>query len=331
MVSFKTGGLRLLQAAALISSVTARCTPCSASDKLLLLLRAQGEAELAPFCAAFLGAPASTVEVTVTPTTFVPPPSFYSDDCAWLSRGIRATTNLELCNRVVSVTSTVVVTEVSTFYEEVVTISVPATVTAPATVAASTPEYTMEKKAKRTVDYPEWLASTYSPERVSSACQCLSIPAASEATVTATATAEAVTLTDDATVTETITNTVTTDIGVVTQTVWTTVVPTPTPSTVAQRAIISVHHKGTGALVGYVYMSSGPAITTDRTLAAVVKFDMPAGATTASKLRLLVEGYSPSALSFQCPVNLELQNYYGSMTLNGNPSKRLRPPFCCLD
>ncbi|KAG7285732.1 hypothetical protein NEMBOFW57_008026 [Staphylotrichum longicolle] len=178
----------------------------------------------------------------------------------------------------------------------------------------------MEKKAKRTVDYPEWLASTYSPERVSSACQCLSIPAASEATFTATATAEAVTLTDDATITETITNTVTTDIGVVTQTVWTTVVPTPTPSAVPQRAIISVHHKGTGALVGYVYMSSGPAITTDRTLAAVVKFDMPAGATGARRLRLQVEGDSPSALSFHCPVSLELQNYYGSMTLDGNPT-----------
>lgn len=73
MVSFKMGGLRLLQAATLISSAAARCTPCSASDKLLVLLRAQGQSEVVPFCAAFLGIPASTVEVTLTPTTFVSP------------------------------------------------------------------------------------------------------------------------------------------------------------------------------------------------------------------------------------------------------------------
>lgn len=83
MVSFKTGGLRLLPAAAaLISSAAARCTPCGASDKLLMLFRAQDQSEVAPFCAAFLGTPVSTAEVTVTvtPTTFVSPAVF-----GWLS------------------------------------------------------------------------------------------------------------------------------------------------------------------------------------------------------------------------------------------------------
>ncbi len=71
MVWFKTGGLRLLQAAALISNAAARCTPCNAADGLLILLRTQDESEVAPFCAAVLGIQASTVEVTVTPTVFV--------------------------------------------------------------------------------------------------------------------------------------------------------------------------------------------------------------------------------------------------------------------
>ena len=192
LVSFKmkTGVLRLLQAAALVSSAAARCRPCSPSDKLLTLMRAQDTAELEPFCAGFLASPASTVEVTVTQTG------------------------------VATVTSTVVVTEVSTFYQEMITVTEPATVTA----AAPIPTFE-KKKAKRSVDYPAWLHATYAPERVSSACKCLSIAPSSAATVTVTGTAEAVTVTEGAVVTETALSTVTEEFGVTTVTVTTTVRP----------------------------------------------------------------------------------------------------------
>ena len=225
------------------------------------------------------------------------------------------TSHPRFCNSVVSVTSTVVVTEVSTFFEEVVTVTVPMTAT------ASAPGPTFKRKAKRSVEYPEWLDPTYSPERVSSACQCLSIAAPSQTTVTATA--QAVTVTDDATVTETTTSTLTTDLGVVTQTVWTTVTPTPAPSAVPVRAMIAVYRKSSGAKVGYVYMSSGPAITTDPTLAVVVAFTLPAGETPAKALRLLPEGYSPAALGFNCLNTQELRNFYGGVTAD-TPSKPLR-------
>ena len=82
MVSFKTGGLRLLQAAALVSSAAARCTRCSPSDSLLVLFGEQDQSEVAPFCLTFLGVHAPTVEatVTVTPTAFVSilPPCLHS-------------------------------------------------------------------------------------------------------------------------------------------------------------------------------------------------------------------------------------------------------------
>ena len=73
MVFFKTGALRLLQAAALISNAAARCTRCSPSDSLLVLFGEQDQSEVAPFCLTFLGIHAPTVEatVTVTPTEFV--------------------------------------------------------------------------------------------------------------------------------------------------------------------------------------------------------------------------------------------------------------------
>ena len=73
MVSFKTGGLRFLQAAALASNAAARCTRCSPLDGLLVLFGEQDQSEVAPFCATFLGIQASTVEatVTVTPTEYV--------------------------------------------------------------------------------------------------------------------------------------------------------------------------------------------------------------------------------------------------------------------
>lgn len=192
MVSFKmkTGVLRLLQAAALISSAAARCRPCSPSDKLLTLMRSQDTAELEPFCAGFLASPASTTEVTVTPTV------------------------------VATVTSTVIVTEVSTVFEEMITVTEPATVTAAASIPTND-----KRKAKRSVDYPAWLHTTYDPERVSSACKCLGVAPSAAATVTVTGTAEAVTVTEGAVVTETTISTVTGDIGVTTFTVTTTVRP----------------------------------------------------------------------------------------------------------
>ncbi|KAK3995724.1 hypothetical protein QBC44DRAFT_387912 [Cladorrhinum sp. PSN332] len=286
MVSFKTSSLRLLQVAALVSTAAARCRPCSPSDKLLKLMRAQDSGMLEPFCAGFLAAPASTVEVTVTPTALA------------------------------SVTSTVVVTEVSTFFEEIIT------VTEPATVTAAIPTY--YRKAKRSVGYPEWLQTTYSPERVSSACQCLSIAPSSAATVTITGTAEAVTVTEGAVVTETTTSTLTT-IGVITVTVTTTERPSqastststssaaPSPSSIAKRAMVQVLRKSTGAGVGWLYMSSGPGITTDPTLAAVVGFSISSDTTTASKVRISVQGYSPYALGFDGVISRELQGFYGSL------------------
>jgi hypothetical protein len=84
--------------------------------------------------------------------------------------------------------------------------------------------------------------------------------------------------------------------------------------------MIAVYRKSSGAKVGYVYMSSGPAITTDPTLAVVVAFTLPAGETPAKALRLLPEGYSPAALGFNCPNTQELRNFYGGVTAD-TPSK----------
>jgi hypothetical protein len=46
MVSFMTSSLLLLQAAVLISSAAARCTPRGASDTLLVLLRAHARSHI---------------------------------------------------------------------------------------------------------------------------------------------------------------------------------------------------------------------------------------------------------------------------------------------
>lgn len=63
----KTGGVLILQAAALISAAAARCLrTCPADDPLLIILRSEDES--ASFCRDFLGLPVSTVDVTVTPT-----------------------------------------------------------------------------------------------------------------------------------------------------------------------------------------------------------------------------------------------------------------------
>lgn len=217
-----------------------------------------------------------------------------------------AETNTKPRNSVASVTTTVVVTEVSTVFEEIITVTVPAPAPAPA------PTF----KAKRSVEYPEWLAPTYNPARVSSACQCLS-NAPSAASVTVTATAEAVTVTEDATVTETTTSTLVT-IGVVT------VTQTATPSPVPQnlKAKIAVHRKSTGDRVGYLSLSSNPLITTNVDTAFTVDITVPDGATTATMLRLIPAG-SNVALGLELPASRELRNYYGAMVAADTPSKRV--------
>ncbi|KAK4182806.1 hypothetical protein QBC35DRAFT_545952 [Podospora australis] len=273
MVSFKTSGLRLLRAATLITGISARCTPCSGSDKLLVLLRAH-ESFVAPFCAAVLGIPTSTVQVTatVTPETLTP-------------------------TIVASTTSTVIVTETSTFFEEIITVTEAATVPAPS------------KKAKRSIDYPEWLPSTFLPVRISSACQCLSIvPTATTVSITVseTATAEPVTVTEGATVTETATTTLTT-IGIVTVTQ----TATPTPSPVTLQAKIAVHRKSTGDRVGYVYLSSGPAITADAARGSTVKITVPGG--SATQLRIVPDEDPTLALGFNVPASQDLQYFYGGL------------------
>lgn len=209
-------------------------------------------------------------------------------------------TNTKARNRVASATTTVVVTEVSTVFEELITVTIPAPAPAP----------TPKGKAKRSVQYPEWLAPTYSPARVSSACQCLSIAPSG---ITVTATAEAITVTEDITVTETTTSTLVT-IGVVT------VTQTATPSPVTQKTKIAVHRKSTGDRVGYMYLSAGPAITSDANAALTVDITVPGGATTATMLRLIPAGNSV-ALGFQVSASRELRDYYGNLNVD-TPSKR---------
>lgn len=183
------------------------------------------------------------------------------------------------------------------------------------TVPAPAPAPTPKKRAKRSVDYPEWLPSTYKPARVSSACQCLSI-APSATTATVTATAEAVTVTEEATVTETTTSTLFT-IGIVTVTQ----TPTPTPSPVTLKVRIAVHRKSTDERIGYVYLSNGPAIATDANLAITMDFTVPGGATTGRMLRLVPTGQS-LALAFNVPASRELRDFYGGLTVE-TPSMQL--------
>ncbi len=192
------------------------------------------------------------------------------------------------------------VTDVSTVFEEIITVTVPAP--------------TPKKKAKRSIEYPGWLPSTYDTSRVSSACQCLSI-APSATTVTVSATAEAVTVTEHATVTETTTSTLVT-IGIVTVTATPTPTPTPTANPNPQHVKIAVYRVSTGQRDGYIYLSNGPAITTDVNAAITVDITSTGGAST---LRLTPAG-SSVALGFSVAASQELKNSYGSV-ITGTPSK----------
>lgn len=196
------------------------------------------------------------------------------------------------------------VTDVSTVFEEIITVTVPASVSA----AAPTPK----NKAKRSIEYPDWLPPTYDTSRVSSACHCLNI-VPSATTVTFSATAEAVTVTQDATMTETTSSTLVT-IGVVTVTV--TPTPTPTANPVPQKVRIAVQRASTGAQVGYIYLSNGPAISTDVNAAITVDITATGGAST---LRLTPAGGSV-ALGFNVAATRELKDFYGSVIAD-TPSK----------
>ncbi|KAM7219093.1 hypothetical protein V8F06_005531 [Rhypophila decipiens] len=262
----------LLITAAFFSAATARsCKSCGAKDSLLVLFRSDDfSAEALPFCSSFLDLPASTSDLTVTPTV------------------------------VSTVTETDHVTEPLTSIE---TSTVTTTVT---TVPA--PAGKRDSFVRRAVDYPSWLPTKYLPARVSSACHCLGVP---RAVTTRTVSDPAVTLTTTAMVTDTTTSTIhSTAIATTTN-----LVQPPAPSIVERRARIQVLRKSTNSAVGWIYMSNGPAIGSDPTMAVPVRFNLTAGATTASKVRFEIEGYN-GALSFSVPVSQRLENYYGSVTSN---------------
>ncbi|KAK3345939.1 hypothetical protein B0T25DRAFT_583223 [Lasiosphaeria hispida] len=169
---------------------------------------------------------------------------------------------------VASVTETSYVTEATTEIDTTTT-----TAPAPVTVTAL-----RRRKERRTIDYPEWLPATFASTRVSSACLCLSI---SQSIATSTATADAVTSTAPVTVTSTATSTA-----------YSTTIATATalplvPTTKSTK--IEIFRIDTGASVGYVYDSSGPAIGT-LPQASTFVFTLLAGATSGSALRISLAG-----------------------------------------
>ncbi|KAK3681779.1 hypothetical protein B0T22DRAFT_485250 [Podospora appendiculata] len=280
----KTSGaaLLLLQAASFFSGVAAaKCLPaCSPDDKLVALLLSHRDA--GPFCSGYLELPTSTVGVTVTPTVSV----------------------------TVTETQTSIATEpaTETIVDETITVTVPA----PTPTAAPAVTY-----LKRAVDFPAWLPTSYmtKTKRVSSACQCLSVP---PAVATSTATAEdatTVTASKTVTVTATVTTTVATMHSVAIATV--TALPVIAPRiTVAK---IEVLRKDTQASVGWLYFSSGPAITTNAALGASFEITLPGSATSSSGVHISAPGNTPSALGFlkeSNPSNIvPLKDNYGSLVL----------------
>jgi hypothetical protein len=185
------------------------------------------------------------------------------------------------------VTETSHVTELTTVVDGTVTVTVPA----PATTVAPL----KRDIAKRSIAYPTWLPTTYPAKRVSSACACLSIPLSA---ATTTATAEAATFTIPVTVTETTTNTV-----------LSTVVATETaePLVSKRRVQIEVFRKDTGASVGWLYNSNGPAVASATSMAGTFNFTLIPGATTSSAVRIYMEGFT-LPLGFSGPSNVGLEN-----------------------
>ncbi len=195
------------------------------------------------------------------------------------------------------------VTDISTVFEEIVTI----------TVAASAAAPTPKNKAKRSIEYPDWLPPTYDTSRVSSACHCLNIVPSATTVIRFSSTAEPVTVTEHATVTETTTSTLTT-VGIVTVTA--TPTPTPTANPLPQNIKIAVHRASNDDLVGYVYLSNGPAVSSDVKNAVTVGISSTGG---TSRLRLTPAGGSV-ALGFNVPATRELKDTYGVM-ISDTPSK----------
>ncbi|KAK3315942.1 hypothetical protein B0H66DRAFT_604248 [Apodospora peruviana] len=204
----------------------------------------------------------------------------------------------------VTPTDTVTVTETSTAHATEVVTTVDSTSTTTVTAAPVVPEPVTKRDA---VDYPPWLPATYKSGRVSSACSCLGIPL-SVATSTVSDVASTATVTASATVTETTTSTAHT-----TALATATVTPPTAPVIVTRRAMIQVFRVSTNVPVGWIYMSSGPSITTDPTIATVFGFDVAEGAATASTVRFSPEGYSPAALGFNVPATQRLENFYGGV------------------
>lgn len=196
-----------------------------------------------------------------------------------------------------TVTPTVIATVTETDYvTEVITEIKSTTVTVPAAGPTTT-----AAPIKRDVALPPWLPTSYGPRYISKACACLSI---SPSVSTLTATADPVTITAPVTTTETTTTTVL-------STAITTETAAP-PAPLTKRVYVEFLRKDTGASVGYLYHSSGPAIANSIGQAAPVSFTVPAGVTTASQLRITIDGLTPSALGFQKdsnPTNIvELEN-----------------------
>ncbi|KAK3331611.1 hypothetical protein B0T19DRAFT_472670 [Cercophora scortea] len=275
-----SGALLLLQAASFFSGVAARnCLPACSPDDKLVGLLLS-HSDAGPFCSGYLELATSTVGVTVTPTVSV----------------------------TVTETQTSIVTEAATetIIDEIITV----TVAPPTTTATVTP-------VKRAVDFPAWLPTSYTTKtkRVSSACLCLSVPL-SDATSTTTA-EEATTVTASETVT--ITATETTTVATLHSIAIATVTALPVVAPITTVAKIEILRKDTEASVGWLYLSTGPAITTNSALAASVEFTITAGATANSGVHISIPGNTPSALGFikdNNPSNIvPLKDSYGSLAL----------------
>jgi len=78
---------------------------------------------------------------------------------------------------------------------------------------------------------------------------------------------------------------------------------------VTKRAKIQIYRVSTQSYIGYVYMSSGPAVTSDPNVAATFRYNLTAGAASASQVRFEVEGYAPASLGFNVPAAQSMKNY----------------------
>ncbi|KAK4227373.1 hypothetical protein QBC38DRAFT_391217 [Podospora fimiseda] len=268
MISAKQGSIFLLQAAGLFSGAAARCLRTCPTDDPLLGVL-RAEGGAEDFCRTYLGLPVSTITAIVTPS-IVP-----------------------------TITETAYVTESVTVIDATETVTITASSSAAPVIA---------KRDLSTVEYPDWLGTTYGTKYVSSACACLSV-APSVATITSTA--DAVTITgieEYVTVTETTTSTV-----LATATAVVTLIPEP-PKPITRVVKIEALRKDNGVSEGWLYDTNGVAITTEDR-AATFRFTLSGGAKTGSAVRITADGIS-GALGFNKdshPSNIvELENGYGT-------------------